>query len=96
MLLKNNFDICKLWREFNYAASILFFWSNKMKLTLEEFLKRKFCGAKTRAGTQCKRKDLYENGRCKLHGGLSTGPRTPDGKEKSAKDGFKKPTLCVQ
>ncbi|WP_443701117.1 HGGxSTG domain-containing protein [Pseudomonas sp.] len=38
------------------------------------------CGAKTRAGTPCKRRDLYDSGRCRLHGGLSTGPkrkRTP-------------------
>jgi len=33
------------------------------------------CGARTRAGTPCKRRDLYRSGRCKLHGGLSTGPR---------------------
>jgi len=38
------------------------------------------CGARTRAGTPCKRRDLYRNGRCKLHGGLSTGPRTTEGK----------------
>lgn len=41
-----------------------------MKYTIEEFLKLEFCGAKTRAGTPCKRKDLFINGRCKLHGGL--------------------------
>lgn len=33
------------------------------------------CGAKTRAGTPCKRSDLYASGRCKFHGGMSTGPR---------------------
>ena len=33
------------------------------------------CGAKTRAGSPCKRRDLYRSGRCKLHGGLSTGPK---------------------
>ncbi|WP_370601056.1 HGGxSTG domain-containing protein [Pseudomonas nitroreducens] len=34
------------------------------------------CGARTRAGTPCKRRDLYASGRCnKLHGGMSTGPR---------------------
>lgn len=38
------------------------------------------CGARTRAGTPCKRKDIYRSGRCKLHGGLSTGPRTKAGK----------------
>lgn len=42
------------------------------------------CGAKTRAGTPCKRKDIYRSGRCKLHGGLSTGPRTLEGKARSA------------
>lgn len=40
------------------------------------------CGAKTRAGTPCKQKGLYNSGRCKLHGGLSTGPRTAKGKRK--------------
>lgn len=42
------------------------------------------CGAKTRAGTPCKQKGIYDNGRCKLHGGLSTGPRTKRGKKKSS------------
>jgi len=45
------------------------------------------CGARTRAGTPCKRKDLYGSGRCKLHGGLSTGPRTAEGKARVALNG---------
>lgn len=45
------------------------------------------CGARTRRGTPCKRKDLYGSGRCPLHGGLSTGPRTPAGKARSASNG---------
>lgn len=45
------------------------------------------CGARTRAGTPCKRRDLYRSGRCKLHGGLSTGPRTAKGKRRSACNG---------
>ena len=45
------------------------------------------CGAKTRGGTPCKRRDLYRSGRCKLHGGLSTGPRTVKGKRRSARNG---------
>lgn len=36
------------------------------------------CGAKTRRGTPCRCKAL-PNGRCKFHGGMSTGPRTEDG-----------------
>ena len=38
------------------------------------------CGAKTRAGTPCKLKAVYASGRCKFHGGLSTGPNAPAGK----------------
>jgi hypothetical protein len=40
------------------------------------------CGAKTRKGTPCKVLAL-PNGRCKFHGGLSTGPKTPEGKAKA-------------
>lgn len=61
-----------------------------MKLTREEILQKEYRGAKTRAGTSCKRKDLYQNGRCRLHGGWSTGPKTPEGKAKAALNGFKK------
>jgi hypothetical protein len=42
------------------------------------------CGAKTRSGTPCKRLDLLRGGRCRLHGGLSTGPKTIEGKRRSA------------
>jgi hypothetical protein len=45
------------------------------------------CGAKTRSGQPCSRTDLYESGRCKLHGGLSTGPLSDAGKQKSGENG---------
>src|SRR6516164_8363123 len=38
------------------------------------------CGAKTRAGTPCKRKGIGKGGRCIKHAGASTGPRTPEGR----------------
>lgn len=38
------------------------------------------CAAKTRAGTPCKRTDISANGRCKFHGGHSTGALTAEGK----------------
>lgn len=41
------------------------------------------CGARTRAGTQCRLTGLYSNGRCKLHGGKSTGPVTAVGRARS-------------
>ena len=41
------------------------------------------CEARTRRGTPCQCK-AKANGRCKLHGGLSTGPKTIQGKKVSA------------
>lgn len=38
------------------------------------------CGAKTRAGRPCKNAQM-PNGRCRMHGGKSKGPRTPEGIE---------------
>ena len=54
---------------------------------LPEDLRGLTCGAKTRKGTPCKRKDIYDSGRCHLHGGLSTGPKMPEGKAKVALNG---------
>lgn len=42
------------------------------------------CGAKTRAGHPCRRKGAGAGGRCPNHGGMSTGPRTPEGRERIA------------
>ena len=38
------------------------------------------CGAKTRKGTECQRPAKKSNGRCRVHGGASTGPRTEEGR----------------
>lgn len=50
--------------------------------------KRPRCGARTRRSAPCqapvmwdKEKDQPRNGRCKLHGGLSTGPKTEAGRD---------------
>ena len=46
------------------------------------------CGAKTkRSGQPCKSGAIYTNGRCKFHGGLSTGPKTEAGREASRRNG---------
>jgi len=42
------------------------------------------CGAKTRAGGACQNPAIKDRSRCKLHGGKSTGPRTPEGKARVA------------
>ena len=48
------------------------------------------CGAKTRIGRPCrapvvwdKKNDKPVNGRCRMHGGLSTGPKTIEGRRRS-------------
>src|ERR1700683_834533 len=46
-----------------------------------DFSKAARCGAKTRRGTPCQCPAM-PNGRCRLHGGLSTGARTAEGTER--------------
>ena len=46
------------------------------------------CKAKTRSGKPCKRAGNHKNGRCHLHGGKSTGPRT-EGRARIAAAQFK-------
>lgn len=46
------------------------------------------CGAKTRKATSCLAPAM-KNGRCRMHGGKSTGPRTSEGLEKSKKANWK-------
>lgn len=41
------------------------------------------CGARTKATGQPCRARALPNGRCKFHGGLSTGPKTPEGKRRA-------------
>lgn len=57
--------------------------SNKEGLSLDSQMKvhardekgRPICGAKNRQGLPCLCKKLYRSGRCRFHGGLSTGPK---------------------
>jgi len=49
------------------------------------------CGARCRDGHACVAPAVWStstgaprNGRCRMHGGLSTGPRTPDGRARVA------------
>lgn len=43
------------------------------------------CGAWGRQRQRpCQSKQIFENGRCRLHGGASTGPKSAEGKARSA------------
>jgi hypothetical protein len=48
-----------------------------------DFLAAPRCGARTRTGGGC-RQPAMKNGRCRMHGGLSTGPRTAEGRASCA------------
>jgi len=42
------------------------------------------CGARTRAGCPCRAPAIHGKLRCSMHGGRSTGPRTPEGRARVA------------
>lgn len=46
------------------------------------------CGARTRQGNRCMGSAM-KNGRCRMHGGTSTGPRTSQGLERSRRANWK-------
>ena len=47
------------------------------------------CLAKTRRGTNCQRAAYKHNGRCALHGGMSTGARTQEGLQRISEANLK-------
>ncbi|MGR3782204.1 MAG: HGGxSTG domain-containing protein [Albimonas sp.] len=52
---------------------------------LARYIRSRQCGARTRKGTPCRKKPAgLQNDRCRLHGGLSTGPKTPEGRARIA------------
>lgn len=76
-------ELRKCWRRYHEDSAARFAaWAERdyqhpppARVPYPEGLQGLTCGAKTRAGTPCKRRDLYLSGRCRLHGGLSTGPK---------------------
>lgn len=66
------------------AAFVLFEYAGKwFELTKEYGNPKPICGARKKTGDRCRSKALRRGGKCKFHGGLSTGARTPAGKAKS-------------
>lgn len=50
------------------------------------YLRGLTCGARKKNGEQCRSTTLCANGRCKFHGGASTGPRSAEGRAKALKN----------
>jgi hypothetical protein len=53
-----------------------------------DFTKAPRCGARNRRGLSCQQPAM-KNGRCRLHGGKSTGARTPEGRRRIAQANLK-------
>ena len=56
---------------------------------MEDSLERSRCDARTRSGGLCAKYPIKGKSRCRLHGGLSTGPKTAAGKARIAAAQFK-------
>ena len=54
------------------------------------------CAAKTRKGSPCQRPARLPVGRCRVHGGASTGPRTEEGRARIAAAQIKHGRLTKQ
>ena len=67
-------------------------WSGEIRLWWSRTKReRPRCGARCRDGSSCKAPPVWDrrldrpvNGRCRMHGGLSTGPRTQEGRRRIA------------
>ncbi len=67
-----------------WSGEVRLWWSSPKR-------ERPRCGATCRNGSSCqappvwdKRRDCPVNGRCRIHGGLSTGPKTEEGRRRIA------------
>lgn len=74
-------ELLMRWRRWTYREALLYVIAAN-KRAKDTPVTGERCGARTRRGTPCQCKAL-ESGRCKLHGGNSTGPKTQIGKRRS-------------
>ena len=77
-----------------YNAAVWFL--ARSGITCITVISRPRCGARCRDGHPCRARAVWDtvanrprNSRCRVHGGLSTGPRTEEGKRRS-REGAKK------
>ncbi len=68
----------------------------RVKMMDEPYISKKFdlkgvkkCGARSRNSLRLCKQPAMKNGRCRFHGGMSTGPRTEKGLEASRRARFK-------
>jgi hypothetical protein len=66
------------WAEASAAQS-----AGKYVRSCPRYLRGLTCGTIKKSGDVCRSTTLCANGRCKFHGGRSTGPRTPEGRARA-------------
>ena len=54
------------------------------------------CGAKTRRGTKCRAPAVRSSSRCRMHGGMSCGPTSNEGKQRIAAAKFKSGKYTIE
>ena len=89
-LLAQDFDMHTMWEQYRLVSAML--RVDDTYRLYHMFFKRELplCGARCRDGHPCQAKATRDaetgcfvrNGRCRMHGGLSTGPRTAAGKRR--------------
>lgn len=85
----NHAERLRLWRTFWASCREAWRTGRPSPQLFPEALYGMTCGATTQAGAPCKQRTLYSSGRCKWHGGCSTGPTTEAGKEQARINGRK-------
>lgn len=89
-LLEQNFDTLTMWEQSHLLSAML--RADDTYRPFHILFKRELplCGARCRDGHPCQARATRDeetgcfvrNGRCRIHGGLSTGPRTAEGKRR--------------
>ena len=87
-LLELDFDTLTVWEQYRLMSAML----RAQYMPFHVLFKRELplCGARCRDGHPCQARATRDaetgcyvrNGRCRLHGGLSTGPRTAEGRRR--------------
>jgi hypothetical protein len=71
------------WRSAQRLRAHVMGFKHRNAMTFSNRTGKKVCGAQTRKGEPCQWGLLLQGGRCRCHGGLSTGPRTREGLQRS-------------
>src|SRR5215467_7622171 len=89
-LLEQDFDALTKWEQFRLVSAMARVYDTCRPFHVLFKNELPLCGARCRDGHPCQARATRDvetgcfvrNGRCRLHGGLSTGPRTVEGKRR--------------